>query len=100
MTDEQRTRIRKVLYQVDGIEEAEEMIEAIEYLEANPLDEKTVTYVKWFENKFHKADQDRRMFLDQLIKAQGEIKNLNIALIIETVILLTLAVSALIHYLK
>lgn len=100
MTDEQRTRIRKVLYELDGIEQAEEMIEAIEYLEANPLDEKTATYVKWFENKFHKADQDRRMFLDQLIKAQGEIKNLNIILIIETVTLLTLAVSALIHYLK
>lgn len=100
MTDEQRTRIRKALYELDGIEQAEEMIEAIEYLEANPLDEKTVTYVKWFENKFHKADQDRRMFLDQLIKAQGEIKILNIAFVIETVVLVTLVFSAFIHYLK
>ena len=92
MTEEQRTRIRKVLYQVDGIEEAEEMIEAIEHLEANPLDEKTVTYVKWFENKFHKADQDRRMFLNQLVNSYKEVRNLYIALIIQSAVIISMVV--------
>lgn len=92
MTEEQRTRIRKVLYQVDGIEEAEEMIEAIEHLEENPLDEKIVTYIKWFENKFHKADQDRRMFLNQLVNSYKEVRNLYIALVIQSVVIISMVV--------
>lgn len=100
MTDEQRKKIQKILYELDGIEQAEEMIEALEYLEENPMNEKTATYVKWLENRFHKADQDRRFFLDQLIKAKDEIKNLNIAFIIETVTLAVLVVSVFIAYSK
>lgn len=92
MTEEQRTRIRKVLYQVDGIEEAEEMIEAIEHLEENPLDEKIVTYIKWFESKFHKADQDRRMFLNQLVNSYKEVRNLYIALVIQSVVIISMVV--------
>lgn len=92
MTEEQKTKIQKILYDLDGIEQAEEMIEALEYLEANPMNEKTATYVKWLENKFYKADQDRRFFLDQLIKAQDEIKKLNITLIIETFTIIFLAI--------
>jgi hypothetical protein len=97
MTEEQKTRIRKILYEVDGLEEAEDMIDAIEYLETNPLDERTVTYVKWFENKFHKADTDRRTFLDQLIKKTKEVTNLYISL---TISLITIVILSLYIILK
>lgn len=92
MTDEQKTKIRKILYEVDGIEEAEDMIDAIEYLESNPLDERTVTYVKWFENKFHKADTDRRTFLDQLIRKTKELTNAYIALTISLITIIGLTI--------
>ena len=92
MTDEQKTRIRKILYEVDGIEEAEDMIDAIEYLESNPLDERTVTYVKWFENKFNKADTDRRNFLDQLIKKTKELTNAYIALTVSLITIIGLTI--------
>lgn len=92
MTDEQKTRIRKILYEVDGIEEAEDMIDAIEYLESNPLDERTVTYVKWFENKFNKADTDRRTFLDQLIRKTKELTNAYIALTISLITIIGLTI--------
>jgi hypothetical protein len=97
MTEQQKTRIRKILYEVDGLEEAEDMIDAIEYLEANPLDERTVTYVKWFENKFHEADTDRRTFLDQLIKKTKKVANLYISL---TISLITIVVLSLYIILK
>lgn len=92
MNDDQKTRIRKILYEVDGIEEAEDMIDAIEYLEVNPLNEKAIVYVQWFESKFHKADLDRKSFLEQLIRKTKEVNKLIISLIISliTIIILSL----------
>jgi hypothetical protein len=92
MTEEQKIKIRKALYGLDGIEEAEEIIEALEYIEKNPLDEKTLTYVKWFENKFHKADLDRRNFLDQLIKRTDEVTKLYISLFISLITSIALGI--------
>jgi hypothetical protein len=92
MTEEQKIKIRKTLYNLDGIEEAEEMIEALEYIEKNPIDEKTLTSDKWFENKFHKADLDRRNFLDQLIKRTDEVTKLYISLFISLITSIALGI--------
>lgn len=80
MKEETRNKIYSLIVNIDGIEKAEEIINAVEYLEENPPSEKVNVLLNWQTDKLELNNKQIKSLFSLIGQAEALISGLMLIL--------------------